>query len=60
MYLQNDLKNRGVIKMFKIGSEFDEYAIVFSEDYRCHVTRVMAEVAVPKVVAGKLLLQMLY
>ena len=46
--------------MFKIGSEFDEYAIVFSEDYRCHVTRVMAEVAVPKVVAGKLLLQMLY
>ena len=46
--------------MFKIGSEFNEYAIVFSEDYRCHVTRVMAEVAVPKVVAGKLLLQMLY
>lgn len=49
----NDLKNRSIIKMFKIGSEFDEYAIVFTEDYRCHVTRVMAEVAVPKIVADR-------
>jgi hypothetical protein len=32
--------------MFKIGSEFDEYAIVFSEDYRCHVTRVNAGIDV--------------
>lgn len=49
----NDLKNKGLIKIFKIGSEFDEYAVVFTEDYRCHVTRVMAEVSVPKSIADK-------
>lgn len=49
----NDMKNRNLIKIFKLGSDLDECAVVYTEDYRCHVTRVMAEFSVPKSVADK-------
>ncbi|KAJ8318464.1 hypothetical protein KUTeg_003555 [Tegillarca granosa] len=42
----NDLKVSGEVKLFKLGNETDLYGVVFTDDYRSHVIRVMAEVSI--------------
>ncbi|XP_069122738.1 inactive serine/threonine-protein kinase 19-like [Argopecten irradians] len=37
----NDLRKRGLVKLFKLGSEADEYCILFTNDYEEHVTKTM-------------------
>ncbi|XP_038069386.1 serine/threonine-protein kinase 19-like [Patiria miniata] len=39
----NDLREKKEIKLFRLGKESDTFAIVFTDDYREHVRRTMAD-----------------
>ncbi|XP_060071694.1 inactive serine/threonine-protein kinase 19-like [Ylistrum balloti] len=42
----NDLRKHGLIKLFKLGSEADEYCILFTNDYEEHVKKTMVSLAI--------------
>ena len=50
--LQNEMREKGEIKIFRLGTEEDDYVIVFTEDYRSHAQCAMTEINIPKEVTG--------
>ena len=55
MTFQNELRERGDIKVFRLGADEDELVVVFTEDYRSHVQCAMTEINIPKEITGILL-----
>ena len=49
---QNEMREKGEIKVFRLGTEEDDYIIVFTEDYRSHAQCAMTEINIPKEVTG--------
>ena len=50
---QSDLRNKGEIRMFKLGAEADEFCVVLTEDYQAHVSKTIADLAINKSVVGE-------
>ena len=50
---QNEMRDKGEIKVFRLGTDVDEEIVVFTEDYRSHVQCVMTEINIPKEITGK-------
>ena len=50
---QNEMRDKGEIKVFRLGTDVDEEIVVFTEDYRSHVQCVMIEINIPKEITGK-------
>lgn len=49
----NDLRKHGVIKLFKLGSEADEYCILFTNDYEDHVQKTMTALSLSPILIEK-------
>ena len=52
--LQNDLRMNREVKLFKLGPEASSRCLVFSDDYRKHVIKVMTELKLDSTLIGKL------
>ena len=50
---QNDLRANKELKMFKLGPEETNRSLVFADDYRKHVVKVMTELKIDAIVIGK-------
>lgn len=50
-----DLRNTGEVRLFKLGTEADEYCIVLTEDYKSHVQKTTATLGVNKTVIERFL-----
>ena len=42
-FLQNDLREKKEIKLFRLGKESDAFAIVFTDNYRDHIRKTLAD-----------------
>lgn len=47
------MKSAGEIKVFKLGTESNDYSILFTEDYQSHIARTTADNCVSKAAIGK-------
>lgn len=50
-----DMKSAGEIKVFKLGTESNDYSILFTEDYQSHIARTTADNCVSKAAIEKFL-----
>jgi serine/threonine-protein kinase 19 len=49
---QIQLRNSGEIRLFKLGSEANEFCILFTEDYKSHVRKFIENMALNQAVIG--------
>lgn len=49
----NEMCESGEVKVFRLGTDEDDYIIVFTEDYRSHAQCAMTEINIPKEVTEK-------
>ena len=47
------MRTSGDIRLFKLGSEANEFCIVFTEDYKEHVRNFTADLSISKAVIGR-------
>ncbi|XP_076458725.1 winged helix repair factor 1-like [Babylonia areolata] len=55
----NELRANGEIKLFKLGPDTSSLSIVFSDDYRNHVLKVLADLSVDCLIVDKVLKRIL-
>ena len=55
LFLQGELISSGEIRVFKLGAEANELAVVFTADYKALVLQVMTKAGIPKSLIGNII-----